>query len=47
MKRLFQIVVSLYYVYSISKLVKVKAYKRIRRGKVERVRSHYRRVRGR
>ncbi len=47
MKWLFQIVVNLYHEYRIPKLVKVKAYKRIRRGKVERVRSHYRLVRGR
>lgn len=47
MKRLFQIKVSLYYVYRIPKRVKVKAYKRLRQGKIEKVRSQYRRVRGR
>lgn len=40
-------IVSLYYVYRIPKLVKVKAYSRRRFGKVEKVRAHYRRVRGR
>ena len=47
MKRLFLKIVSLYYVYRIPKLVKVKAYSRRRFGKVEKVRAHYRRVRGR
>ena len=47
MKRFFRLVVSLYHEYETLKLVKVKAYKRIRRGKMEKVRSHYRRVRGR
>ena len=47
MKRLFLFVLSLYSEYGIQKLVKVKAYKRVRRGKKEKVRSHYRRVRGR
>jgi hypothetical protein len=42
-----QIVVSLYFVYGIARFVKVKAYKRVRFGKVERVRSHYRCVWGR
>ena len=37
MKRLFQIKVSLYYVYRIPKRVKVKAYKRLRQGKIEKV----------
>lgn len=46
-KRILYIVVSLYDVYSTLKLVKVKAYQRLRRGKVEKVRSHYRRVWGR
>ena len=40
MIRLFRIVVSLYYVYRVPKIVKVKAYKRVRRGKIENVRSH-------
>ena len=35
MKRFIHIVVSLYFEYRIPKLVKVKAYKRIRRGKVD------------
>ena len=39
--------VSLYYEYKAPKLVKVKAYKRICNGKVEKVRSHYRNVEGR
>ncbi len=39
--------VSLYYEYKAPKLVKVKAYKRVRNGKVEIVRSHYRNVEGR
>ena len=38
---------SLYFVYRIQKFVRVKSYKRFRNGKRERVRSHYRRVRGR
>ena len=46
-KRFFQVVLRLYYVYGIQKFVKVKSYKRFRHGKQERVRSHYRRVRGR
>lgn len=37
MKRLFQFVVSLYYVYRIPKLIKVKAYKRIRPDEVEKI----------
>ena len=47
MKRIAAIVVTLYFVYGISRFVKVKAYKRVRFGKVERVRAHYRRVWGR
>ena len=39
--------VSLYLGFKAPKLVKVKAYKRIRNGKVEKVRSHYRNVEGR
>ena len=39
--------VRLYYEYKAPKLVKVKAYKRVRNGKVEIVRSHYRNVEGR
>lgn len=39
--------VSLYYEYKAPKLFKVKAYQRIRNGKVEKVRSHYRNVEGR
>ena len=47
MKRISYIVVTLYFVYGIPRIVKVKAYKRIRFGNVERVRSHYRRIWGR
>ena len=47
MKRISYIVVTLYFVYGIPRIVKVKAYKRIRNGKVEKVRSHYRIVVGR
>ena len=47
MKRIIKVVVSLYYVYRVPRIVKVKAYKRFRRGKIESVRSHYRRVWGR
>ena len=39
--------VSLYLEFEAPKLVKVKAHKRIRNGKVQKVRSHYRRVWGR
>ena len=39
--------VSLYLEFEAIKLVKVKAHKRIRNGKVEKVRSYYRRVWGR
>ena len=46
MKRISIIVVSLYFVYGITRFVKVKAYKRVRFGKVETVRTHYRRVWG-
>ena len=47
MRRFFLIVVSLYKVCRIQKLVKVKMYERHRFGRIEKVRSHYRRVRGR
>ena len=43
----FRFRVSLYLGFKAPKLVKVKAYKRIRNGKVEKVRSHYRNVEGR
>lgn len=39
--------VSLYLEFKAPKLVRVKAYKRVRNGKVEKVRSHYRNVEGR
>lgn len=39
--------VSLYLEFKAPKLVRVKAYKRARNGKVEKVRSHYRNVEGR
>ena len=45
--RRFLMKVRLYYEYKAPKLVKVKAYKRVRNGKVEIVRSHYRNVEGR
>lgn len=38
---------SLYFGFEAPKLVRVKAYERIRNGKVEKVRSHYRNVEGR
>lgn len=47
MQRKTKIVVSMYFVYGIIRIVKVKAYKRVRFGKIERVRSHYRSVWGR
>ena len=43
----FLLSVSLYLGFKAPKLVNVKAYKRIRNGKVEMVRSHYRLVEGR
>ena len=43
----FLLKVSLCLGFKAPKLVKVKAYKRIRNGKVEKVRSHYRNVEGR
>ena len=39
--------VTLHLGFKAPKLVKVKAYQRIRNGKVEKVRSHYRNVEGR
>ena len=47
MRRFFRIVLSLYQGYETPRDVKVKAYKRLRHGKVEKVRSHYRGVKGR
>ncbi len=47
MQRKSKTVVTLYFVYEIIRIVKVKAYKRVRFGKVERVCSHYRCVWGR
>lgn len=47
MRRIFRIVLSLYQGYEASRIVRVKAYKRLRQGKVEKVRSHYRNVKGR
>ena len=41
-KGVFRIGLSLYLGFEAPKLVKVKAYKRVRNGKVEKVRSHYR-----
>ena len=46
-KKEFRFCVSLYLGFKAPKLVKVKAYQRIRNGKVEKVRSHYRNVEGR
>lgn len=46
-KGVFRIGLSLYLGFKAPKLVKVKAYQRIRNGKVEKVRSHYRNVEGR
>ena len=46
-EKVFRLSVSLYLGFKAPKLVKVKAYKRIRNGKVEIVRSHYRHVEGR
>ena len=46
-KKVFLLSVSLCLGFKAPKLVKVKAYKRVRNGKVEKVRSHYRNVEGR
>lgn len=46
-KKEFLLSVSLCLGFKAPKLVKVKAYKRVRNGKVEKVRSHYRNVEGR
>lgn len=46
-EKVFRLSVSLYLGFKAPKLVKVKTYKRIRNGKVEIVRSHYRNVEGR
>ena len=46
-EKVFRLSVSLYLGFKAPKLVKVKAYKRFRNGKVEIVRSHYRNVEGR
>ena len=46
-KKVIRMCVSLYLEFEAPKLVKVKAYKRIRNDKVEKVRSYYRRVWGR
>ena len=46
-KKVIRMSVSLYLEFEAPKLVKVKAHKRIRNGKVQKVRSHYRRVWGR
>ena len=45
--KVFRIGVNLYIVFKVPFFVKVKAYNRIRNGKVEKVRPHYRRVVGR
>ena len=46
-RKAFRIRVSLYLGFKAPKLVEVKAYKRFRYGKVEKVRSYYRNVEGR
>ena len=46
-EKIVRLSLSLYLEFEAPKLVKVKAYKRIRNGKVEMVRSHYRIVVGR
>ena len=46
-KKEYRLSVSLYYESRAPKLVKVKTFKRVRNGKVEKVRSHYRHVEGR
>ena len=46
-KGVFRVGLSLYFGFEAPKLVRVKAYERIRNGKVEKVRSHYRNVEGR
>ena len=46
-EKIIRLRVSLSFEFKAPKLVKVKAYKRIRNGKVEKVRSHYRNVEGR
>jgi hypothetical protein len=45
--KVFRIGVNLYIAFKVPFFVKVKAYKRVRNGKVEKVRSHYRSVVGR
>ena len=46
-EKVFRLSVSLCLGFKAPKLVKVKAYERVRNGKVEIVRSHYRNVEGR
>ena len=46
-EKIIRMRVSLSFEFKAPKLVKVKAYKRTRNGKVEKVRSHYRIVAGR
>ena len=46
-EKVFRLSVSLCLGFKAPKLVKVKAYKRVRNGKAEIVRSHYRNVEGR
>ena len=43
-KKILSVNVSLYFSFKTPEKIKVKAHKRIRNGKVETVRSHYRRV---
>ena len=46
-QKIFRVGLSLYLEFRIPKIVKVKAYARVRNGKIEKVRSHYRHVWGR
>ena len=46
-KKILRVGLSLYLEFRIPIIVKVKAYTRIRNGKIEKVRSHYRSVWGR
>lgn len=46
-EKIVRMSVSVYVAFKTPKLIKVKAHKRIRNGKVEAVRSHYRCVEGR
>ncbi len=45
MKKFFRIILTITISLKFLKLIRVKAYKRVRKGKIEKVRSYYRRVR--